>query len=354
MYREHSVGVVVPAYNEEAFVGDVVRTLPAFVDTIFLVDDASTDGTWTEMGDVMRELEAGEGAVTDESLRWTEPSLDRRVGAADSLGRVVRVRHAENRGAGGAIKTGYLLALEHGVDVVATIDGDGQMDSAQLASILDPVVTGRAGYAKGDRFGGGNALEEMPPFRLVGNLLLTGLTRISSGYWRVSDPQNGFTAISRPALQAVDIESLWEYYGYMNQLLARLNTAGVDIADVPMPTTYGDEESTIAYGEYIPRVSLLLLVSFLVRLRSKYAAADTSPMVAGSVVGVLLGVNTLLKRLRQAVRRRGAGSSRGELLLGVGTVLAAVLYDTTREPAVVEESDGEEHDRTEPVVERRR
>jgi glycosyltransferase involved in cell wall biosynthesis len=337
MYRDHTVGVVVPAYNEEGFVGDVVRELPDFVDAVFLVDDASTDGTRAEMREVMRDRSRqGAGVPTPESVpaRFEKP-LSERVADAETIGRAIRLRHDRNRGAGGAVKTGYLAALQSGVDVIATIDGDSQMDSDRLPAVLDPLVAGEAGYAKGDRFADGRSLREMPTFRLVGNVLLTGLTRIASGYWRLSDPQNGYTAVTREALAAIDVEGLWEYYGYMNHLMAQLNAAGVRIADVPMPVTYGDEESGIVYSQYIRRVSLLLLGTFLWRIWTKYARPYPRPAFVG-YVGCLLGGVDAVRRL--ATRHSDGGSPRAAATTAavavVGFVVAA-LFDRASDPTAV-------------------
>mgnify|MGYP000383300025 CR=1 FL=1 len=361
MYRDHIVGVVVPAYNEEGRVGDVVRELPASVDAIVLVDDASTDGTWLEMGDLMdgavegrrplRTAPAAAGGVPggtearDRQAERRRPDgdgrvnvLESRLAEAETAGKVTRLRHRENRGAGGAIKTGYLEALARGVDVVVTIDGDGQMDASQMSTVLDPVVTGQAGYAKGNRFADVDVVREMPPFRLVGNLLLTALTRISSGYWGLSDPQNGFTAISRDALRRTDIATMWEYYGYMNQLVARLNAAGVRVADVPMPTTYSDEISDIEYPQYIRRVSTLLLVSFGRRVWTKYSHPRALPVPVGYVAGGLLVATTLLRKLRSRIASGDTSWSDAVTGVALGAVVfvAAAIGDGVAEPTVVD------------------
>lgn len=343
MYRNHTVGVVIPAYNEEAFVGDVVRDLPEFVDATYLVDDASTDATWREIGEAMRERTGRENATPRTRsglIKRASGSLEDRVAKSETLDGMTRLRHRENRGAGGAIKTGYLAALEDGADVVATVDADGQMDVDRLPDVLDPVVTGRAGYAKGNRFADRNVVREMPPFRLFGNTLLTGLTRVASGYWGLSDPQNGFTAVSRDALLAIDVENLWEYYGYMNQLMAQLNAAGVRIADVSMPAAYGDEESGIDYPRYIRRVSGLLLVSFLRRLRTKYADRGLHPVPVFYSVGILAGVGSVLRWLLSRGSDRGGGSQRAAAR-GFGQSVAAfavaVALDVVAGPVVVKE-----------------
>jgi len=280
MYGGKTVGVVVPAYNEEGFVGDVLDSLPDFVDRVYAVDDASTDATWAE--------------IRDHATVERAPRSDATTGDADDEahvradgGTVVAIRHEQNRGAGGAIKTGYLAARDDEVDVTVTIDADGQMDPAMMTQFLDPVVAGDADYAKGDRLATPEFREGMPRFRLAGNWLLTGLTWMASGYWDVTDPQNGYTAISLDALEAVDVEEMYEYYGYCNDLLVKLNVAGMSVVDVPMPASYGDEQSSIDYGGYIPKVSLMLLRNFVWRLRTRYRSHPTGLAYALAFLGAV-------------------------------------------------------------------
>ncbi|NHN46665.1 glycosyltransferase family 2 protein [Halostella sp. JP-L12] len=342
MYRNSTIGVVVPAYNEEAFVGGVVRDLPEFVDAVYLVDDASTDETWAAMGEAMEAREVGGTAVPAASAATERRvrSVADRISDSETIGNVTRLRHSENRGAGGAVKTGYLAALEDGVDVIATIDGDGQMDSGRLPRILDPVVTGQAEYAKGNRFAGRDLVREMPAFRLFGNVLLTGLTRVASGYWQLSDPQNGFTAVSRDALKQVDVDGIWEYYGYMNQLMAQLNAANVRVADVPMPVTYGDEESSIDYLQYIRRVSLLLLVSFVRRLSRKYSERNPSLVPVCYAVGATVGSVTVLGGLLSAAtgdrKRISRRTTAGGLVISLAAFVVAAVLDRAAIPIAVD------------------
>lgn len=291
-YRDATVGVVVPAYDEEDFVGDVVRDVPAFVDRIYAVDDRSTDGTWTAIMEAATAVNAERGPTAP----WE------RV--------VVPIRHERNRGAGGAALTGYRRALADGVDVVATIDGDGQMDPAYLPSLLDPVVEERVAYAKGDRLASREHVAEMSRWRLFGNLLLTGLTRVASGYWRVRDPQNGFTAISGEALAAMDLDRLYERYGFRNDLLVHLSVAGHRVADVAHPARYGEERSGIRYGSFVPNLSWLLFRRFWWRLaaqtRRHRAATDPSSPVAsdGGAQPGAEGEGTLTVRSVAATLRR--------------------------------------------------
>lgn len=292
MYEEHIIGVVIPAYNESGFVGDVIETLPPFVDRVYAIDDCSTDDTWPEM-------KAAAGRVND--------SIEDRDAAFSE--RVVCIQHESNAGVGGAIKTGYLRAREDGIDVTAVMAGDGQMDPGRLERIIKPVVRGEADYAKGNRFIKTEHHAEMPKHRYVGNLLLTYLTKIATGYWDVSDPQMGYTAISHEALSGTDIENMYEFYGYCNDLLVRLSAAGYRVADVPAPVTYDEETSHISYRSYIPLVSFMLLRTFLWRiLVRRHSPVETirTGLYLGGAAGVFVGIVSML-RSKRSIRLPIAG-----------------------------------------------
>jgi glycosyltransferase involved in cell wall biosynthesis len=264
MYRGHTTAVVVPAYNEEPFVADTIESVPAFVDRVYVVDDGSTDGTWEE-------------------IRAAASAADDTDGAFDE--RVVPIRHEQNRGVGGAIKTGYLRARDDRVELTAVMGGDGQMEPEMLGNLFDPIVDGRADYTKGNRFLGRTDRGDMPRFRFVGNTMLAALTKVASGYWESGDPQSGYTAISLRALEAADVASMYEFYGYCNDLLVKLNVAEMRVVDVPRPITYGDEESHIRYRSYIPRVSGMLARNFLWRLKTNYLFFDFHPLVGAYAAG---------------------------------------------------------------------
>ncbi len=287
MYRGKTVGVVVPAYNEEGFVGDVIDSLPEFVDKVYVVDDCSTDGTWKE---VQRH------AAKANARRSDPPIPDGGVGSNDDVeadggvsldSRVTTIRHDENSGVGAAIKTGYARAREAGLDVTAVINGDGQMDPDILDRIIDPVVNGEADYSKGNRLLSASHRDGMSSWRLFGNSILTFLTKIASGYWRMVDPQNGYTAISLRALERLDVDNLYDEYGFLNDVLVKLNTHGFRVADVPMEAHYGNEQSNIKYADFIPRLSLLLFRNFLWRLKMKYLVYDFHPLVLLYTFGAL-------------------------------------------------------------------
>ncbi|MFC7229629.1 glycosyltransferase family 2 protein [Salinirubellus salinus] len=317
MYRDHTVAIAVPAYNEEGYVGEVIDAVPDYADRVYVVDDGSTDGTWSE---IRRHAERRNARH--------DPSEDSE-GAFDRL--VVPIQHDENRGVGGAIKTAYLRAREERIDVTAVLGGDNQMDPDELTRYLDPVVDGVADYTKGNRFARPEDRAGMPRFRLLGNLLLSWLTKLASGYWGSMDSQNGYTAISLAALERTDVEGMYEYYGYCNDLLVRLNEADIRIADVPRSAEYaysGEWKSHIDYGEYVPRVSLMLLRGFLRRLRGTYLHDGSYPVPAGYLLGSAL-VGQGLLGLLTSLREQGDSVDRWlrRVLAGVVCWMLAVDLD---------------------------
>ncbi len=336
MYNGQTVGVVVPSYNEAGFVGEVIETVPDYVDRVYVIDDCSTDETWEEIKRAATAVN-GQTPLTDgdgSGRSIGSPTTDERPFGR----RIVPIQHDHNRGVGGAIKTGYLRARDDDIDVTAVMAGDGQMDPDSLPRLLDPIVAGEADYTKGNRLESEAYRREMPRFRLFGNTILTGLTKIASGYWDVVDPQNGYTAISRTALERLDLEAIYEYYGYPNDLLVRLNANRMRVRDVEIPAVYGDEESHITYPTYIWRLSGLLLRGFLRRLRSQYVTESVHPVVVCYLTGVLTSLAGVLAGLR-SVRSAGDNErsttqprrqplvSIGLVLAGCGAIALAMVFD---------------------------
>lgn len=236
MYHGLRLAVVVPAYNEADRIADTLRGIPAYVDEIIVIDDASQDGTSQAV-----------------------PANER---AGLSL-----VRHDRNRGVGAAIATGYRLALKRGCDVAVVMAGDGQMDPTDLPALLAPIVAGRADYSKGNRFAHADLRLAMPPLRRVGNLLLSWLSRVASGYFHLFDSQCGFTAATQAILRRIDLDALYPRYGYPNDLLARLAVVGARVEDVPVRPIYGPAwRSGIRLHTAIYPVLFVVVRSWLWRL----------------------------------------------------------------------------------------
>jgi glycosyltransferase involved in cell wall biosynthesis len=336
MFQGKSVAVVVPAYNEEGFVGDVIDSIPEFVDRLYVVDDESTDGTWYEIkrhvqkANLERRISPPQATVTNEG-QSAVTSGERGTSDGGTTQWAYAICHDENSGVGGAIKTGYRRALEDGIDVTAVMNGDGQMDPAILDRIIEPIVEEEAAYSKGNRLISPELRREMSSWRFFGNSLLTFLTKVASGYWKVQDPQNGYTAISREALEKLHLEQLYDRYGFCNDILVKLNAHGLPIADVSMQAVYGDEESDIQYSRFVPKLSGLLVRNFLWRLKTKYLVLDFHPLVFFYLLGAVSLGGSLLPGLWLAA---GGGSvvlfstlALILFLIGGGFVLFAMIFD---------------------------
>jgi len=234
-----SVGVVVPAYNEERQIGKVLETMPDFVDHIIVVDDRSSDAT------------------LERCREWQE-----RLGR-----RLTVIEQPKRQGVGAAITSGYRRSIDLGIDVVAVMAGDGQMDPDDLPALLEPIADDAADYVKGNRFMHPAVWSEMPPARIVGNVVLSAATRVTSGYRHVFDSQCGYTAIARRALEELELDQLQPRYGYPNDLLSRLNVAGMRVTDVPVRPIYGPHwKSGIRLGTALGPIPWVLLRSWGNRL----------------------------------------------------------------------------------------
>jgi glycosyltransferase involved in cell wall biosynthesis len=261
MYAGKTVAVVVPAHNEEKLIGQVLETMPAFVDLIVVVDDASTDQT------VVR-----------------AQAYEKRLPA-----RLQVLSHAQNQGVGGAIVTGYTYALQQQSDVVAVMAGDAQMDPADLERVVAPVARGEAEYVKGNRLFRGESWQMIPHYRYLGNAALSLLTKIASGYWHVADSQSGYTAIARIALERLDLERVYKRYGMPNDMLVKLNVGNFRVRDVSVRPVYNvGESSGIRLRKVVPTIAWLLCRGFFWRLKEKYILRDFHPLVFFYFLGLLL------------------------------------------------------------------
>jgi len=266
MYRNKRIGVVVPAHNEESLLGRVFEKMPKYVDVIYPVNDGSTDGT---------------GKVI-EDYKNKDP-------------RIKPVVHTTNHGVGASIYDGYKMALEDGMDIAAVMAGDNQMDPKFLPQLLDPLVDGEADYSKGNRLPRRELRKRMPKTRIIGNSILSLLTKIASGYWNVLDPQNGYTAANRDVMEKLDFEGIYNGYGCPNDMLVKLNIYDFRVKDVWMPSIYGTERSGIRMYKYVPKVSWILLKGFFWRLWEKYVIMDFHPLIFFYGLGlILLPVGLLL------------------------------------------------------------
>lgn len=270
MYKGKSLAAVVPAYNEATQIGAVIATMPDYVDFIVIVDDCSRDRT--------REIVL-EFAAKDP--------------------RVILVPHTVNQGVGGAIATGYKWARDKKMDLATVLAGDGQMDPADLPRLLEPVVTDRCDYTKGNKLLFPNAWNDVPTVRFLGNVALTFLTKIASGYWHVTDSQHGYTVCNGRVLRRIDWDRMYKRYGMPNDLLVRLNIEDFRVQDVPVAPRYNiGEQSKLQPTRVAPRIAKLLTRLFLWRMKEKYIIRNFHPLVLFYLLATICLTGALILSFR--------------------------------------------------------
>ena len=251
MYKEKTVAVVVPAYNEEQLIAKTITSIPDLVDRIIVVNDASTDRT----AEIVEEM-----AIEDSRIFQTE--------------------HNVNLGVGGAIVTGYKKARDLEMDITVVMAGDAQMDPKDFLNIIEPIETGNADYTKGNRLFYGDAWNMIPHYRYLGNSFLSLMTKIASGYWNIADSQSGYTAISLIPLRRLKLDKIYKRYGMPNDLLIKLNQHDFRVKDVHIRPVYNvGEKSGIRLAQVIPKISWLLFKGFWQRLFKKYVIKDFHPLI---------------------------------------------------------------------------
>ena len=298
MFQEHRVSVVIPAHDEELLIERVVDGIPAFVDHIIVVDDASKDKTPERLA-----------------------SLKTQHGD-----RLVVVRHPHNQGVGGAIVSGYETALQIAdrKHLVAVMAGDAQMDPEDLPKLLAPCARGDVDYAKGNRLITGEAWRIIPRTRYLGNAVLSLLTKIASGYWHVADSQTGYTVVTAEALSVLQLRRLYPRYGFPNHLLVELNNYDFRVRDVPIRPVYNvGEVSGIRLYKVIPTISWLLFRCYFWRMKEKYIIRDFHPLIFFLFFGVLLTLTSLLLGGYLVYLRIAVGP-----LSPVAAVFAAVCFNS--------------------------
>jgi dolichol-phosphate mannosyltransferase len=305
------VAVVIPCHRVRNQILRVIERIPDFVDVVYVVDDL----------------------CPEESGRYVQENCKDH--------RVLVVFNQTNLGVGGAVMAGYTRALADGIDVIVKMDGDDQMDAAALPQLVGPILRGEADYAKGNRFYDLTQIGNMPGLRIFGNAMLSFMTKISSGYWDIFDPTNGYTAIHAKVVAKLPLSKISRGYFFETDMLFRLNTMRAVVADVPMDARYGDEISNM-------RIWRILLDFFSKHVRNtckrifyNYFLRDLSlasvELVLGSLfvlVGAGLGAGFWFESFRTGVTA-SAGSvmlAALQVIVGIQLILGFLAYDIASVP----------------------
>jgi hypothetical protein len=251
------------------------------------------------------------------------------------------IEHDANQGVGGAVISGYRAAIADGARVIVKLDGDGQMDAALIPSFVAPILAGEADYAKGNRFFNLEQIRAMPPVRLFGNAMLSLMTKVSSGYWDLFDPTNGYTAIHADAARYLPFDKISRRYFFETDMLFRLNTLGAVVVDVPMDAVYGDEVSSLKVSRVVTEFAAKHVRNFLKRVFYNYYLRNMSLASIQLPVGVLLFLFGLVYgglhwlRSAQSDVATPAGTvmmAALPVIMGVQMVMAFLAYDIASVP----------------------
>ena len=314
MLFDKTVAVVVPAYNEEKQIRNVLETMPDFVDRIIVVNDCSSDNTASVVLDYISKqipvqaiIRKNTDNVPDSKYNRAENMLIEKqqtdlkyfipskiANATPETDRIILINNLKNGGVGAAMARGYKWCLDHKIDCTASMDGDGQMDPAELKSICLPVINEEVDCVKGNRLIHGSAQMIIPKTRYFGNAILSILTKIASGYWHISDTQCGYRALSFAALSSIKLHNIYKSYGMPNDILIKLNIAFCTLKEVKIKPVYNiGETSKMKVHKVIPKISWLLLKSFFKRLWIKYLFRDFHPLFLLYHFAFLLGIFTI-------------------------------------------------------------
>jgi dolichol-phosphate mannosyltransferase len=306
-----NVAVVIPTYKARDHILGVIREIGPEVARIYVVDDCCPN-------------DSGDFVISN---------------CEDH--RVTVIRHIENQGVGGAVMTGYQAAIHDGMSVLVKIDSDGQMDPALIMDFVAPIANGEADYTKGNRFYDLERVRSMPKVRLFGNAALSLLCKLSSGYWNIFDPTNGYTAIHADVARHLPSNKISRRYFFETDMLFRLNTLRAVVVDVPMEAKYGDEISNLRISKIIAEFAVKHGRNLLKRIFYNYYLRDMSlasielPLgllmaTFGSVYGTYHWINSV---------QTGIPAQTGTVMLaampvliGLQLILAFLSYDIASLP----------------------
>ncbi len=312
MYDNLKIAVVIPTYKAQNHIELVIKGIPDLVDHILIVDDKCPQ----QSGKTAQKL-------------------------SEKDNRITIIFHEQNLGVGGAVITGYTKALELDADIIVKMDSDNQMDPSYISDLIKPIAEGKAGYSKGNRFVNFKALRSMPTLRLLGNSALSFMVKACSGYWNIMDPTNGYTAISRKALEKLNLEKISKRYFFESDMLINLNIQNTVLQDVPVLTTYGDEKSSLSIKNSLFKFPFLLLKGLIKRFILKYLIYDFNMASVYTLTGMPLILWGLIfgicKWIENTINQTATPTgtimlSVLPLILGTQFIIAAINIDINSTP----------------------
>jgi glycosyltransferase involved in cell wall biosynthesis len=313
MNKEYLIAVVIPMYRVYRHIAEVIRDIGPEVSRIYVVDDACPESC---------------GKFVEENI--TDP-------------RVTVLYHENNEGVGGAMITGYRKALADGAEVIVKIDGDGQMDPSLLPRFVAPILAGEADYTKGNRFYHPEDITAMPIFRLFGNAGLSAIAKITTGFWDLFDPTNGYTAIHARVLGELQLKKLSKRYYFELDMLFRLNIIRAVVIDIPMTARYGDEKSNLRISRVTFEFFYKSMRNCFKRISYNYFLRDMSiasfELIVGlvmTVFGITYGISSWTTSVETGITASSGTVMLAALptFLGIQFLLAFLNYDIQSVPRI--------------------
>lgn len=307
-----NIAIVVPCFRVKDHILDVLKAIGPEVSKIYVVDDK----------------------CPQESGKFVESHH------TDS--RVKVIYHDNNQGVGGAVVTGYQQAIKDGMDVIVKIDGDNQMDPRIMQNFVNPIISGKADYTKGSRFYQLQYLKQMPWIRVLGNSGLSFFSKLSTGYWNLMDPTNGYTAVHTAALKNIELEKLDERYFFESDILYHLNLLGAVVLDIPMTAKYANEKSGLRISRVFFEFFYKHIRNFIKRILVSYFLRDFNIGSLQLLFGTIFlgfGVSFGLYHWHQSIetlRFASAGTvmlATLPIILGFQLILNFVMFDINRVPS---------------------
>mgnify|MGYP000093517688 CR=1 FL=1 len=298
MTLKQKIAVVIPTYKARNHIVTVLSEIGAEVATIYVVDDACPENS----GDFVA------SSCQDERIKI--------------------LRLEKNKGVGGAVMAGYRAAIDDGNDIIVKIDSDGQMDPSLILDFVMPIIDGDADYTKGNRFFDLEKVQSMPKIRLIGNAVLSLMSKISSGYWNIFDPTNGYTAIHASVANRLPFEKISDRYFFETDMLFRLNTLRALVVDIPMEAKYGDEVSHLKVSKIITEFLLKHCRNFIKRIFYNYYLRDmslASILLPLGLLSLLFGGAYGIYQWIQS-SQVGVATTAGTVMLSALPIIAALQF----------------------------
>jgi len=313
MVNDVNLAVVIPCYQVKAFILNVVKEIPTQVNQIIVVDDACPEGSGRYLQSVLNDP------------------------------RLTILFNTENLGVGGAVKRGYSQALSNGAEIIVKLDGDGQMDPKLIPTLIKPLVELKGDYSKGNRFFNIEHVKNMPKMRIIGNLVLSFFSKFATGYWKVFDPTNGFTAITSSKLRKLDMEKIDNRYFFESDILFRLNLARAVVIDIPMESKYGSEVSNLKIKRVLVEFPAKHTRNFFKRIAYTYYLRDFTLASLELPIGLGLTFFGFISGIANFIDSQSSNEATptGTLILismsvlvGIQFILSFFAYDIDSAPTI--------------------